>query len=566
MQSLFESLRRDKGRVEDEKCYDSIIDGLKKIYTSSVRPIEDHYLFNSFYNYPLSDADFEAKPFILLLGQYSTGKTTFVNYLLGQGFPGQHIGPEPTTDGFFAVMKGREEMLTPGHAAASQHDKPFSALSRFGMTFLNRFQVAQLNSPVLDYVSFIDTPGVLSGEKQRLDRGYDFTSVVKWFAMKADMILLLFDGSKLDISDEYKRTMEVVAPHHDKIRVVLNKADQVNRQELMRVYGALMWSLGKVFHTPEVVRVYIGSFIDQELRYKDNEELFQHEIRDLLKDLFDLQRTAAVRKVNQFLRRVNQVRLHMHVLEHLRKQMPSFMGRAAAQKKLIGDLENNLTKLAHTLQVPRQDLPSAAFLQERIEVHFSGNKDLSYAPKMSKTKLDSLERIIQNDIPRLLERFPSPADHSMMPSPTPVTATNLATVSQYMNNGSPSSVDSTSPTNPNPSAHVGGSSHPPLLPSAHPVAQPPAAVQHIMEAQQQAQRAHLMAMQAKSQMDAAHSGSTASTPQQTTPQQTTPDSAQMQQQQAAPPMPPRGTTPSTHTPPQLAPPPQVDGGFGEGLQ
>jgi hypothetical protein len=26
----------------------------------------------------------------------------------------------------------------------------------------------------------------------------------------------------------------------------------------MRVYGALMWSLGKVLNTPEVTRVYIG--------------------------------------------------------------------------------------------------------------------------------------------------------------------------------------------------------------------------------------------------------------------------------------------------------------------
>ena len=85
---------------------------------------------------------------------------------------------------------------------------------------------------LLEHFTFVDTPGVLTGEKQRTQRSYDFTGVTSWFAAKCDLILLLFDPHKLDISDEFKRVIASLRGNEDKMRVILNKSDQVYTQQV----------------------------------------------------------------------------------------------------------------------------------------------------------------------------------------------------------------------------------------------------------------------------------------------------------------------------------------------
>lgn len=52
--------------------YRPLMDELKEVYRRKIKPLETTYNFEGFHSAPLSDSDIEAKPMVLLLGQYST--------------------------------------------------------------------------------------------------------------------------------------------------------------------------------------------------------------------------------------------------------------------------------------------------------------------------------------------------------------------------------------------------------------------------------------------------------------------------------------------------------------
>ena len=92
-------------------------------------------------------------------------------------------------------------------------------------------------------------------------------------------------------------------------RICLNKADMMTTQQLMRVYGALMWSLSRILGNPEVSRIYVGSFWNQPLQHSANRELFEVEQDDLFDDLQNLPKFATVRRLNDLIKRAKAVKV-----------------------------------------------------------------------------------------------------------------------------------------------------------------------------------------------------------------------------------------------------------------
>lgn len=399
--AAIDSVFKWKGTEIEECVYDNVSDGLKHLYKHKLYPLEEHYRFHEFHSPVLQDADFEALPLIMLVGQYSTGKTTFIKYLLERDFPGIRIGPEPTTDRFIAIMHGDQDGIIPGNALVVDPTKQFRPLSKYGNTFLNKFQCSQTKSDVLKSLCIIDTPGILSGEKQRVDRGYNFSGVIEWFAERVDRILLLFDAHKLDISDEFKRVIEGLHGHDDKIRIILNKADMVDHQQLMRVYGALMWSLGKILSTPEVARVYTGSFWDQPLHIDTNRRLFEAEEQDLFKDLHSLPRNATLRKLNDLIKRARLAKVHAHIIGTIKKEMPRVFGKEDKKQRLITNLDRIYKKLELEHAFSPGDFPAIDKMREVLE-----QQDFDKLNPLKAEMIAVVDKMLEVDISNLLCSLP----------------------------------------------------------------------------------------------------------------------------------------------------------------
>jgi hypothetical protein len=78
-QEVFESSKAflTPGEAEMKERNWEVMDSLLRMYKAKVKLLEGKYRYD-FFSSPLTDGNFDRKPLVLLLGQYSVGKTTFI--------------------------------------------------------------------------------------------------------------------------------------------------------------------------------------------------------------------------------------------------------------------------------------------------------------------------------------------------------------------------------------------------------------------------------------------------------------------------------------------------------
>jgi predicted GTPase len=171
-----------------------------------------------------------AMPFVFLVGNHSSGKSSFVNYILGR--PVQTAGVAPTDDTFTVIVPGPEDTDQDGPALIGDPDMGFANLRQFGPTLIHHTQLKIRRDVQNTNFMLIDSPGMIDSPHQAntQDRGYDFQGVVKWFAERADIVLLFFDPDKPGTTGEtLSILLHSLSGMDHKLLIVLNKADQFKK-------------------------------------------------------------------------------------------------------------------------------------------------------------------------------------------------------------------------------------------------------------------------------------------------------------------------------------------------
>ncbi len=293
------------------------------------------------------------KPLVLVIGNYSSGKSTFINEFIGQEI--QRTGQAPTDDAF-TILTAPNEGESPGDLTGStlvaDESLPFTGLRRFGERLLSHLVMKRIESERLKDIAIIDTPGMLDSVTEQ-DRGYDFLGVVGELARLSDLIVLMFDPHKAGTIKETYKVLRITLPvssEEDRVLFVLNRIDECeNLEDLVRTYGTLCWNLSQMTGRKDIPRIFL-TYAKIPGRHVPHEfEVWEKERQELKKAILDAPRMRLFHMLQEVDKAARELELVIQAMEGFKERFYKRVKRFAKSLAitggfafLLGDLIMNL--------------------------------------------------------------------------------------------------------------------------------------------------------------------------------------------------------------------------------
>lgn len=300
-------------------------DRIRSFYNDPLIPLSKQFMFRR----PPTVGELQRSPQVLLLGNHSSGKSSFINFLLGTEL--QRTGVAPTDDGFTIIAHGPVATELDGHAVVSNPNLPYEGLRHFGDALVSHIRLKLRSAELLETVTLIDSPGMIDEAKAENGRGFDFPGAVRWFAERADLVVVFFDPDKPGTTGETLQVFrEALSGIDHKLLIVLNKMDQFqNLHDFARAYGALCWNLGKVIPRKDLPMIY-NTYVPIKGNTRSALQLddFEKARDDLIEELRSAPTRRMDNQITQMAAFAERLRLHASVLDEAARRFRKIRFRA----------------------------------------------------------------------------------------------------------------------------------------------------------------------------------------------------------------------------------------------
>jgi len=170
---------------------------------------------------------------VLLIGNHSAGKSSFINWYIEESV--QRTGVAIETQGFTLVTSGKKRESLTGNATLHLYP-PLEPLNKIeGAIDYLCTEISTSKQKQFSLLTLIDTPGLVDGD---MKYPFDVNEAILWFGDISDLVFVFFDpiGQAL-----CKRTLNIVEKlnekHGERIKFFLSKADEAgadaDRQRVM---------------------------------------------------------------------------------------------------------------------------------------------------------------------------------------------------------------------------------------------------------------------------------------------------------------------------------------------
>ncbi|XP_038105321.1 nestin isoform X11 [Culex quinquefasciatus] len=402
------------------KVADVILRDLKKTYDTAIKPLETLYKYRDLSNRHFGDPEIFSKPLILFMGPWSGGKSTILNYLTKNEYTPNSVrtGAEPSPAYFNILMHGDEPEVLDGTQLAA--DWTFSGLQKFGQGLLDRLRGQKLPNKLLERVNIVEIPGILEVRKQ-VSQYFPFNDACQWFIDRADIIFLVYDPSKLDVGPETEAILDQLKGREYQTRILLNKADQVKPEELLRVQGALIWNISPLMSSAQPPVMYTVSLWSNPFETGAPTRLLQAQERSLLLDLGQAIEKRIENKIASARRFAVRVRNHAKMVDcyltTYYNHKTLFANKKYVSDQIIGNPQQYhiYEGLSTLTNISRYDLPDPESYRDFFQLN-----PLYEFQKLSETctyfrgcPINKLDIAIAYDLPELVGKYKKLAEAAL---------------------------------------------------------------------------------------------------------------------------------------------------------